>query len=149
MMQKIEYIKDMKSSGFTMIEIIIVTVLIGIMAAFALTGYNKTIAKGEENNANIQLTAIHAANTLYREKNGTYYDQGTTSATTLNGALGIALNLGSRKTVSYAYDSANDEYTATISYSGTPNFSLRVNEGAIDNTNPCCSAGDCPGTPNC
>ena len=60
--------------AFTIMEIVIVVILIGIIAAFALPNYNKSIRKSHERDAVLQLQALHAANLIFRARNGDYFD---------------------------------------------------------------------------
>jgi len=52
--------------AFTLIELMIVLVILGLIAAFAIPNYNNAITASRMDDAEIQLRAIHAANRIYR-----------------------------------------------------------------------------------
>jgi len=70
--------KTTSRNGFTLIELIIVMVILGIMAAVAVPRYLDSISNAEESAENAVISSIraglkqHANNSLYREGRSTW-----------------------------------------------------------------------------
>ena len=60
--------------GFTLMELMVVVIIIGVIAAFAIPNYSKSIQKAHERDMLVQLTSIHASNLLYRSYDGKYWN---------------------------------------------------------------------------
>ena len=152
-----EEILTMNSKAMTLMEVLIVVVLIGVMAGFALASYRKTFLKATERDAVLNLTVLHGANKIYQAKNSSYWDTNDISVTDLdviNQTLGTNIVANTAVVYSYRSNVAVDPnaFTAEAAYTdGTAsnNFTLRVNETSISSTNPCCGAGNCPSRPAC
>ena len=125
--------------GFTLMELMVVVIIIGIIAAFAIPNYNKSVQKAHERDMLTQLISIHAANLLYRSYNGDYWDTGGADKNTaeINSALSINIIAGSGTT--YNYNSADGSgFTATATWDPCD---LSVTEAPIDSNNPCRASG--------
>jgi len=61
-----------KQSGFTLVELMIVVVIIGILAMVAIPAYNDSVAKGRRADAKSTLTAMAAKQEQYYMDNKTY-----------------------------------------------------------------------------
>ena len=59
-----------KKTGFTLTEIIIVTIIVGIMGAFAITSFRTGIQRSRESQALLQVQYIHGLITMHKAKTG-------------------------------------------------------------------------------
>ena len=62
--------KYFKQDGFTLVEILIVVVIIGILATVAIPTYFKYVERGYASDAKIQIKNILQNSELYRQENG-------------------------------------------------------------------------------
>lgn len=81
-------------SGFTLIELMVVVVIVGILAAIAVPTFTNTKEKTLDREAIAALQLMKAANKLYYARNEFYFpSSGTVTAlTSINGNLSLALN---------------------------------------------------------
>ncbi len=86
--------------GFTILELIVVIVIVGILAALALPGYNKTKEKQYDKEAVANLKLIMAAEKVYRMEIGAYMAP-TTNMDYINRDLRLALSTGTNKLWDY------------------------------------------------
>ena len=56
----------MKKSGFTLVELLVVLVLIGVLVAIVMPNYTKTVEVSKAKEAIATLQAIHTAQMIYR-----------------------------------------------------------------------------------
>ena len=129
--------------GFTLTELLIVVMVIGVMASFAVPSYTKSIRRSHERDMITQLQALHSANLIYRAQEGNYWDTAGVAEmdlTVINATLGI--NIIANDGTTYSYNSADG--TAFTTVATWDDFSVQVDESALDATNPSCSSG--PGT---
>lgn len=69
----------MKDKGFTLIELMVVTALIGIMTAYAVTSYSKYAGEQKENLAKAKMQELQIELQNYKLTNLTYKGFGTQS----------------------------------------------------------------------
>ncbi|MGB3945436.1 MAG: prepilin-type N-terminal cleavage/methylation domain-containing protein [Candidatus Saccharimonadales bacterium] len=86
------------TSGFTIVELLIVVVVIGILAAISLVAFNNTQARARDNVRYTDAKAIVKALELYKTDNGTYP---VTSVTATS-------SCGAGHTNGYSYSTATD-----------------------------------------
>jgi prepilin-type N-terminal cleavage/methylation domain-containing protein len=128
--------------GFTLLEIIIVIVIIGILSTFGISQYipARERALGKEATANLKLIA--AAERIYRMENDTYYP----ASGTVNGVNNINTNLKLSLTTQswhYSITGGTDTFTASASRNGSGGYLeciWSINETQED---PVVSTGPC------
>ncbi len=145
-----------KDKAFTLTELMVVVILIGIIAAFALPNYNKAIAKAHERDAIVQLMAIHAACKIYNAQAG-QYPQEALDIDGINEQLGLNV-IANGMTYAYALK-LPDQFNVTAQWKESGHddyFEISINEHPINqheakDLNPCCSSGDkpCPSLGQC
>ena len=81
--------------GFTLLELIVVIIIIGILATLGFTQYTKIVEKGRTAEAKMVLGQIRTAEEAYRLENPTY--------TTVIGDLGVSAPTGCVTTHYYSY----------------------------------------------
>lgn len=67
-----------RARGFTLIELAIVVVIVGILAVIAVAGYRKMVLSSKLTEATNMISAIRIAQEDYKTERGTYADLGTT-----------------------------------------------------------------------
>ena len=70
--------------GFTLLEIIVVLIILGIIATLGFLQYTRVIEKGRTSEAKTNLGTIRTMAMAYYEENGSYPDD-----TYINGVLGL------------------------------------------------------------
>ena len=65
-------VKINTKTGFTIVELLIVIVVIGILAAITIVAFNGVQARAKDSTRSNDLTAIQKALELYKTDNGTY-----------------------------------------------------------------------------
>lgn len=63
----------MSNKSFTLMELIIVVVIIGIIAAFAIPNYRKSMARQQVKRLILTANLIAGAQEIYKSKNGRYW----------------------------------------------------------------------------
>ena len=102
--------------AFTLVEVIIVLVLLGIVAGFAVNGYQKSVDRQNTKRMAMEHITITMANKMYQARRGAYWvptttapvggwDKGTTDKNVISAALGINLN---QSNMTYEYSVMND-----------------------------------------
>ncbi|MBU0547290.1 MAG: type II secretion system GspH family protein [Candidatus Omnitrophica bacterium] len=129
----------LNKKSFTLIELLIVVVIIGILAALALPGFGTSKERVLDREAKANLALIQAAEKIYRMESSFYYpSSGSTSVIAdINTNLRVNLPTGA-SSWTYAVDGDSDETTASRLPSSSRVWTLTH----TGNTASC--TGDCP-----
>ena len=136
----------MNKRGFTIMEVIIAIVLLGLVSAFAVPNYGRAIRKSAERSAIAQLTGIYATARLVNDATGRYPNSGgAQDETWINNNLDLNIT---ERDVQITYNGSNTAFTATAVLS--TGASIRMTQIDIDPTNatanlrnPCCTNTAC------
>lgn len=87
--------KNKRALGFSLSELIIVIIILGILAGISIPAYRKFLDASEDKQARAVLQTIWAGQKVYYQKNGYYYPPPpATYATDINSInAGLRLNL--------------------------------------------------------
>ena len=125
------------NTAFTLTELMVVVVLVGLIASFAIPNYTKAVNRAKEKDAIFNLELIREAVRLYMSREG-----GVPPALADVGTINTTLYLNVIEQEGNAYScTVADIYTclATNADGWTARFRLSINNGAVD-----CGAGTCP-----
>ena len=83
---------DKTNKAFTMMEIIVVIVIIGILAGFGIPKYTRAIDRAKERDAATNLRIIRSALILYQQQDGAFPAVGFLGTIgAINNTLGLAI----------------------------------------------------------
>jgi prepilin-type N-terminal cleavage/methylation domain-containing protein len=102
--------------GFTIVELVVVIVVIGILAAISITSYTKTQVKARDTERESDIAAIQSGMETYYEKNGVYPNQQQLNTPGfLTATVGVA-----QAALTNPTDSAPNTTTGSVDWSITP-----------------------------
>ena len=130
--------------AFTLIEIMVVLIIIGVMMMLAVPRYTKTIDRARLQDAINQLIAAHSGNMIYRAQSGAFLG-GSGDHAYLNSNLGINI-IPNGMTYAYTGNPSAGTFSITATWG---QYTVTIIQGSVSyNTNPTCTAssgGDaCP-----
>ena len=105
-----------RSKGFTLIELMIVVVIIGILAALAIPRFYQSTVKTRQSEAKLILKQICTNQMLYRASNpaNTYFSSGASgSAANPNAFAAIDVEIPPNALYTYTITAAGNDFTAT------------------------------------
>lgn len=136
---------DMKNwkSAFTLVELIIVVIIIGILVTIGMISYIKTQERAFDNDARASVKLIQAAERVYRLENGFYYPNGgsTSSHIDINNNLRLTLPTSSLKWT-YTVNSAGGTSSASALRTGGADIRTWILPMGSDDAT--CSGAGCP-----
>lgn len=120
----LRYLKALKQSkstgGFTLAELLIVVIIIGILAAVALPSFLNQAAKARQVGAKTTIGEVNNAQSIYRSENNTFAPNMKTLA------LGLPLT-----TATYNFEISGETDTATITATSKDSAVKGYSGGAV------------------
>lgn len=129
--------------AFTLMELVIVVITISVIAVFAIPNFKKAVDRRYESSIVLDLTAINAAQEIYKSRYGAYYTFSNPSGqgkSSINAKLNLNIGLQG------AYFLCHPRSGVYECFGSIRGFSIYMNPGSINpGTNPYCSPpGSCP-----
>ena len=102
------------NKGFTLIELMIVVVIIGILAALAIPRFMRSTTKSKQSEAKQLLKQIYTMQHAYRQEFDTYVCNGLTASNVAQTAFAtIGVDIGASARYQYAMVAAQNTFTCT------------------------------------
>ena len=138
----------MKAKSFTLTELIIVIVIVGILVALGLPSYNRIKEKSLDREAKASLALIRAAEKIYKMEQGWYYPRPVntqTTASVINTFLKLNLPESALPAPLWAIsvNSATERVLATRAGIGSATYPRVWTINFSGEADPTC-AGTCP-----
>lgn len=103
-----------RQKGFTLIELMIVVVIIGILAALAIPRFMQATTKAKQSEAKGLLKQIYTMERTYRQERNTYGDNGVAIASLTGGTFPeIGVEVMITAVYGYSIVAAANTFTAT------------------------------------
>ncbi len=126
----------MMRKSFTLIEIMIVVVIMGIMASLSVPVFTKTFNRARARDAILNLNAIHTTNVLYRVRNGANLT-GANNIAAINTALDLNIIANGS---TYVCNTGTTCVATGTGFTATATLATPLVAGS----NPACAGADCP-----
>jgi len=127
-----------KGRGFTLIELIIVVVIIGILAVVAIPQYYANIEKARRAEAYSTLSAMRQAElAYYATQSPPVYKIAWPITATMDGDTVVNLVQPSSPNFTYSMNTVADPCLVATAVTGTTNYSMKTSTGAVYATGTC------------
>lgn len=129
--------------GFTLLELLIVIIILGILAAIAMPRYFANIEKAREAEARATLNSIREAELAYFATNGVFVDATTSGwsiSVSLSGGTQPDIYLTEPQSASFAFTAVagSAKYGEAITKTGGKNYYMCFNGGQFTAYVPTC-----------
>lgn len=140
----------MRRGSFTLLEIMIVIIIIGILATLGLVNYQVVIERTHDDHAKSNLKLIRAAERIYRMEQTVYIGCGNTASANTNLKLAIP-NPPTNATWEYSVTVTNPTaaFSARAVRANAPGRERTWCISQDPNLEPCCSGASCSSSPAC
>ena len=134
------------AKGFTLLEVLITVIIIGILAGLAIPNFTKSRERALDKEAQTVLSLIQSAEKMYYMKDGTSYHPSIASTSVNVNSINsyLRLNLYSASWDYGINTDANTAYTATALRKDTSAEWIRTWEIIASDTAARCVSGPCP-----
>ncbi len=106
--------KKRNQKGFTLIELMIVVVIIGILAALAIPRFMRATTKSKQSEAKQVLKQIYTMQHSYRQEYNAYWGNGITASAAAGTAFGrIGVDIMTTARYTYSLVAAANTFTCT------------------------------------
>ncbi len=139
----INIIRLTENKAFTIVELIVVVIVMGAIAGFAIPNYTRSVENAHYQDAVLQLKAIHSAQQIYKARSGQYWptDGSTHYAYDMNNDLNLNL-IEDGITFTCASSDPATGFSCQAERDGA-SFTVTVDQTALSGSNPSCT-GECP-----
>ncbi len=120
-----------RERGFTLLELTIVVVIIGILAAIAIPSFMGSSAKAKQGEAQLILKQIYAMQQAYRQEKDTYYPSNGSTIVTQPGGVISPLNVEIASSARYSY-SLTANQTSFVATAGSKSASGLDDDPTLD-----------------
>ena len=127
------------NKAFSLMELMVVVTIVGVVAAFGIPNYQRSVNISTAKDAISNLKLIAAAQQLYLARNGFYYPQAGGPMDVFQINTNLHLNILAQQGIVYTCTAGAPQCSAA-----TTGWTYSV---TLPTTLPVCTAGACPYTP--
>jgi type IV pilus assembly protein PilA len=125
----------LKTAGFSLVELAVVVVIIGVLAAFAVPRFRSSVERSKAAEAYNYLSAVQAAQERYHARQGTYADDLSTLDIKLSSPKYFAIGTVSPGSTGDLQDSWTLTLTRSGASAGYGEYTVTFTEEGFDSEN--------------